>query len=142
MNGRQRITPELDVSNLKVSLAFYVGVVGCKILYDRPEENFAYLDCEGSKFMLEEAKGPGRRFRTAPLEYPYGRGVNFQIEVADVNELFNRVRAAGYKPYLPMEEQWYRCEDKELGNRQFVVPDPDGFLLRFFTDLGSRPVPG
>jgi hypothetical protein len=25
-----------------------------------------------------------------------------------------------------------------VGNRQFVVIDPDGYLLRFFTSLGRR----
>ena len=41
---------------------------------------------------------------------------------------------------MPLEERWYRREDEELGNRQFVVADPDGYLLRFFTNLGTRPV--
>jgi hypothetical protein len=27
----------------------------------------------------------------------------------------------------------------QAGNRQFVVADPDGYLLRFYTRLGSRP---
>jgi hypothetical protein len=26
------------------------------------------------------------------------------------------------------------------GNRQFVVADPDGYLLRFFTSLGTSPL--
>ncbi|HEY0476960.1 MAG TPA: hypothetical protein VGD37_05520 [Kofleriaceae bacterium] len=37
-----------------------------------------------------------------------------------------------------MEERWYRRNDHEVGNRQFVVADPDGYLLRFFGDLGQR----
>jgi len=28
----------------------------------------------------------------------------------------------------------------EAGNRQFIVADPDGYLLRFFSDVGRRPV--
>lgn len=31
-------------------------------------------------------------------------------------------------------------EQIKNGNRQFVVADPDGYLLRFFSDLGQRPV--
>jgi hypothetical protein len=27
----------------------------------------------------------------------------------------------------------------QAGNRQCVVADPDGYLLRFYTSLGSRP---
>ena len=41
---------------------------------------------------------------------------------------------AGYSNY----ERWYRKNGAEVGNRQFVVADPDGYLLRFFEDLGSR----
>jgi catechol 2,3-dioxygenase-like lactoylglutathione lyase family enzyme len=90
--------------------------------------------------MLEEAAGPGRRFRTAPLEYPFGRGINLQIEVADVDALHARVAAAGLTFVVPLEDRWYRRGANEHGNRQFVAADPDGYLLRFFTSLGSRPV--
>jgi catechol 2,3-dioxygenase-like lactoylglutathione lyase family enzyme len=115
-----------------------VNVVGFSVLYDRPEERFAFLDLDGARLMLEEAAGPGRRFRTAPLERPYGRGVNFQIEVTNIDALHERVRKAGFDPMIPIEERWYRRGGMELGNRQFVVADPDGYMLRFFSDLGQR----
>ncbi|WP_437329006.1 bleomycin resistance protein [Sorangium sp. So ce381] len=139
MNG-QKLIPELDVADLGASLRFYVGVIGCTLRFERPEERFAFIDLEGAQLMLQEAAGPGRRFRTAPLEHPYGRGVNFQIEVADVTSLYERVRAGGFQIVIPFEDRWYREGDTELGNRQFVVADPDGYLLRFFTDLGQRPL--
>jgi catechol 2,3-dioxygenase-like lactoylglutathione lyase family enzyme len=138
--GMSRLTPELDVSDLDRSLRFYVDVVGFAVLYDRPEERFAFLDLEGAHLMLEEAAGPGRRFRTAPLEAPFGRGVNFQIETMDVEGLHARVRRAEVETMLKMEERWYRRGARELGNRQFVVADPDGYLLRFFQDVGGRQV--
>jgi len=133
-----KITPELDVTDLRKSLAFYIDVLGFKILFQRPEEKFAYLDIEGAGFMLEETTGPGRRFRTAPLDRPFGRGVNFQINVKDVNDLYARAQKAGFQIIIPLEEKWYRQGDKENGNQQFVVADPDGYLLRFFEDLGQR----
>jgi catechol 2,3-dioxygenase-like lactoylglutathione lyase family enzyme len=136
-----RLIPELDVADLDKSLAFYVGGIGFKILYERPEERFAFLDFEGAQLMLEEAKGPGRRVRTALLERPFGRGVNFQIAVADVDALHERVRQAGVDPIIPMEIRWYRRDDAELGNKQFWVADPDGYVLRFFSDLGRRSAP-
>ena len=134
-----KITPELDVTDLQKSLAFYIGTLGFRILFQRHEEKFAYLDIEGAGFMLEEVTGPGRRFRTAPLEHPFGRGVNFQINVKDVNDLYARAKHAGFKIVISLEEKWYRQDGKENGNRQFVVADPDGYLLRFFEDLGQRP---
>ena len=76
-----RLIPELDVSDLARSLRFYRQIIGCEVLYERSEERFAFLNLEGAQFMLEEAAGPGRRFRTASLEFPFGRGVNFQIQI-------------------------------------------------------------
>lgn len=134
---RRRLVPELDVSDLDTSLAFY-GALGFAVLYRRPEERFAYLELDGVNLMIEEADGPGRRFRTALLEYPFGRGVNFQIEVSHVDGVLERVMAAGYAPLIPMEERWYKTARGLAGNRQFVVADPDGYLLRFFQNLGAR----
>lgn len=135
---KQKLIPELDVTDIQASRAFYVATIGFEIRYDRPEEKFAFLDFEGISIMLQEADGPGRRFRTGALERPFGRGVNFQIEVTDVDALYSKIIAAGSEIIIPIEEMWYRSENEELGNRQFVVSDPDGYLLRFFTDLGVR----
>jgi catechol 2,3-dioxygenase-like lactoylglutathione lyase family enzyme len=132
------LVPELDVTDLDISLAFYCDILGFRVRYQRPEERFAYLEREGAELMLEEAAGPGRRFRTAPLERPFGRGANFQIRVTDAPGLIERVRGAGASILLAIEDRWYRRGDGEVGNRQFVVVDPDGYLLRFFEDIGRR----
>ena len=136
------LVPELDVSDLDRSLSVYIDVLGFGCHVSRPEERFAYLIREGVHLMLEEAAGPGRRFRTAPLEYPFGRGMNLQIEVADVDALYASVQQAGLSVVIPLEERWYRQDQTEAGNRQFVMADPDGYLLRFFHDLGRRPAGG
>ena len=132
------LVPELDVSDLEASLAVYTDVFGFEVLTLRPEERFAYLARDGAHLMLEEASGPGRRFRTAPLRKPFGRGVNLQIRVPDVDALYTAVTDAGLTPLIPIEERWYRQDLIERGNRQFVIADPDGYLLRFYADLGSR----
>ena len=145
------LVPELDVVDLGVSLDFYRRVVGFTLVFERPAERFAYLDLEGSSLMLQEAAGPGRRFRTGPLEHPFGRGVNFQAAVADVDALCHRVVAAGFELIIPLEERWYDVDvlvptgrwhqlgPMAAGNRQFVVADPDGYQWRFFATLGTRP---
>jgi len=132
------LVPELDVSNLDASLKAYVQVFGFRVHTQRPEERFAYLIREDVHLMLEEAAGPGRRFRTAPLERPYGRGINLQISVSDVDALHRAVVRAQMPILIALEERWYRHDDIEHGNRQFVVADPDGYLLRFAQNLGQR----
>jgi catechol 2,3-dioxygenase-like lactoylglutathione lyase family enzyme len=138
MSTAPPVVPELDVADLTRSLSFYVDILGFSVRIERPEERFAYLTRGPVHLMLEQADGPGRRFRTAPLEYPFGRGMNLQIEVPDVDHLHAQVLRAGATIDIPLEERWYRQGDEEAGNRQFVVIDPDGYLLRFFTSLGRR----
>lgn len=87
--------------------------------------------------MLEQPAG--RTFLAAPLELPYGRGVNFQIEVSDIDALYEQVGRHAFPVYLPIEERWYCTGDVEVRTRQFVVRDPDGYLLRFCQDVEQRP---
>lgn len=144
------LVPELDVTDLATSLPFYVDVLGFGVLYEREAERFVYLQGHGIDLMIEEAAGPGRRFRTAPLEHPLGRGINFQLAVENVDAVHDRAIQAGSEIVVPMEERWYRVEmtrsggrattgPTAAGNRQFVLADPDGYLWRPFSDLGSRP---
>lgn len=132
-----KLVPELCCSDIDRSLRFYTDVLGFAVLYARTEERFAYLDRDGAQIMIEQSVG--RRFLAAELEYPYGRGINLQIEVAEIAPLYERVQASGAPIYLPIEDTWYRRDDALLGNRQFIVQDPDGYLLRFFEHLGSKP---
>jgi catechol 2,3-dioxygenase-like lactoylglutathione lyase family enzyme len=146
------LVPELDVIDLARSLVFYVDVVGFTLVFERPAERFAYLAIDGAELMLQEAAGPGRRFRTAPLERPFGRGINLQILVPDVEVTHAAVLAAGLKPLIELEDRWYDVDvatpsgrwtsigPMKAGNRQFVVADPDGYLLRFYTSLGATPI--
>lgn len=127
------------MTDLDRSLSVYTTVFGFKCHASRPEERFAYLVRGNVHLMLEEAAGPSRRFTTASLEYPFGRGINLQIEVPDIGALYARVRQSGLILHIPLEERWYRQNDIEVGQRQFVVADPDGYLLRFFGSLGRRP---
>jgi catechol 2,3-dioxygenase-like lactoylglutathione lyase family enzyme len=137
---RPRLVPELHCSDLDKSLAFYVGLLGFRILYDRPEDRFAYLDRSGAELMLEEYAPGARMLAKAPFEQPYGRGINFQIQVENADALHAAVIAAGLPIFLPIEERWYRCDNTEIGTHQFIVQDPDGYLLRLHHDLGIRPI--
>jgi catechol 2,3-dioxygenase-like lactoylglutathione lyase family enzyme len=137
---RPLLVPEFHCSDLDKSLDFYVGLLGFRILYDRPEDRFAYLDRNGAELMLEEYAPGARMLAKAPFEHPYGRGLNFQISVEDVDALHAAVIQAGLPVFLPLEERWYRRDGTELGCRQFIVEDPDGYLIRLQSDIGTRPV--
>jgi len=140
MTPQNALIPELTVSDYAASRAFYCEVLGFAVAYERPDEGFGFLTLGPAQLMLDEA-GKGRTFAVddAPLEQPFGRGINLQIRVDAVASILTRLQEAGFAPYLPLEDRWYRVGPEERGNRQFVVADPDGYLLRFFEDLGSRP---
>ncbi len=134
------IVPELAVRDWSVSRRFYCDTLDFQAAYERPEEGFSYLTKEGAALMIDQI-GLGRSFDDGhlPTEYPAGKGVNLQIRVASVTDLLDRLEAANVPLYLALEDKWYRRGAEEVGNRQFVVADPDGYLLRFFQALGVRP---
>jgi catechol 2,3-dioxygenase-like lactoylglutathione lyase family enzyme len=122
-------------------MAFYVEVLGFEIQYQRVEEGFAMLERQGARIMLDQNKTnstTGRTWLAAPLEAPCGRGVNLQIETTEIDALYDKVKLSEMPIYLPIEEKWYRSNEVLLGNRQFIVLDPDGYMLRFFQDIGER----
>jgi catechol 2,3-dioxygenase-like lactoylglutathione lyase family enzyme len=139
VNGQPDLIPELICSDLMRSVLFYVDVLGFEVAYQRTKEKFAYLTLGDAHLMLEQADR-GRKFLIGPLEHPYGRGMNLQIRVDNVVSLYAGVTTDGAPIALELEEKWYRIGDELAGNRQFVVEDPDGYLLRFFQDLGRKPV--
>ncbi len=131
-----RLVPELDCSALEASLSFYLGVVGFKLRHDLPEARFAYLEREGAELMLAELSSES--WLTGEMVRPFGRGINLQIEVGNVTALREAVRRAGVAVYRETEDAWYRAGSAYVGHRQFLVQDPDGYLLRFSQSLGRR----
>ena len=123
------LVPEIYVSDLDRSLAFYCGALGFSVVYQRREERFAYLERAGAELMLEEPIG--RTWLAGPLETPYGRGVNFQITVEDAAALKVAALAAGAPLVMDLEEKTYLRDDEPVRVRQCVVQDPDGYLLCF-----------
>ncbi len=129
--------PEMDVTNLEESIKFY-KTCGFKIEYERTEDKFVFLGLGEIQFMLQELHS--NKWKTGKLEYPFGRGINFQLEVDNVDIIYNSLLSNGYKIMEDIQENWYRQDDKLLGNREFLIQDPDGYLLRFSEDLGSKDV--
>ncbi len=128
--------PELSVTNLEKSLDFY-KTIGFKIEYERPENKFAFISIDEIQFMLQEISD-NDKWDIAPLSYPFGNGINFQLEVENLDEIYSNFKNTGYKIAFNIEENWYRQGDKLLGNKEFLVQDPDGYLIRISQDLGQK----
>jgi catechol 2,3-dioxygenase-like lactoylglutathione lyase family enzyme len=122
------MVPELAVRNCRDSLAFYCGVLGFKIVYERPEDGFAFLQLGQAQLMIDQI-GAGRTFGNIGTRL--GQGLNLQITVPLLDPLLGALGKAGIALFLGPEVQSYRRGDSHLLQHQFVVADPDGYLLRF-----------
>ncbi len=131
------LTPELAVTDIAASRHFYLDILGFELVYERPEEGFAFLAYGGSGLMLDQI-GVGRTWVTGPLEPPLGRGVNLQFPVVSLEPLLERLQRAGIGLFLEPEARAYRVGDHEIVQQQFCVQDPDGYLLRFCSEVKSR----
>ncbi|WP_426956177.1 bleomycin resistance protein [Muricoccus radiodurans] len=135
--GFAPLVPELAVTDLAESLRFWCGPLGFAVAYDRPAARFAYLARGPLQVMLCERNG---RWETAEMDRPFGRGINLQMMVERIAPMLAALDAAGWPLLEPPEDAWYRAGSVEAGQREFLVQDPDGYLLRFAEDLGTRSV--
>lgn len=133
------LVPELSITNFQKSIDFYTQILGFSILYQRDEEGFAFLHLGQAQIMIDQI-GKGRTWKTAEFAYPLGRGINFQIKVESIDPLLTKLKQNNIDLFLEVEEKWYRKNNIEVGNKQFLVKDPDGYLLRFTESLGERPI--
>ncbi|MBL7159596.1 VOC family protein [Candidatus Microgenomates bacterium] len=132
-----KLIPELSVSNFEKSLKFYTKILGFKIKYKRDESKFAMISFQGSQIMIEEVNND---WSTGKLEYPFGRGINFQIEVNKVQSILDNLKKYNYPIFIESKDSWYRQDNQLLGSKEFLIKDPDGYLLRFAEDLGIKPL--
>ena len=133
------LVPELSVTDYEASRHFWCNLVGFSLRYERPEEGFGYLVLGSAHLMLDQINR-GRTWATGALEPPLGRGINFEVQVENLDTALQRIMSAGWPIFVEPEEEWYRAGDIEIGVRQFLVQDPDGYLLRLQQEIGERPV--
>ncbi|OOE63738.1 bleomycin resistance protein [Salinivibrio kushneri] len=130
------MVPELTISNFETSLHFYQDLLGFKIRNQRTTPKFAYLEYEKVHIMIEQMHDAG--WEPGALVYPLGRGVNFQIELSDISPILERLAATETSLYQEPQENWYDEGAVLCGQREFLVQDPDGYLLRFSQFLGEK----
>ena len=135
-HGWAKLVPELHVNDLDASLSFWTGILGFGVAYRRPAEKFAYLEHdEGHQIMLCQRHG---RFETGPLDYPLGQGAMFQIYLTGLEPVLARLSAIDWPLYLGPRDVWRQVGQREHGQREVFVQDPDGYLLMLAEHLGVR----
>lgn len=121
------LIPELSVSNIERSKDFYLSL-GFKVKYERKENKFCFIELEENQIMLEEIND---NWNTGELIYPFGRGINISMTISNVEEYYNNLKSKNIKMFKELEIHTYRVDDKEYQDMEFLLQDPDGYLLRF-----------
>ena len=122
------LIPELSVSSIEASKDFYVNELGFKIEYERKEDKFIYISFEGNQIMLQEINN---NWSVGLLEYPFGRGINFEMTVSNVDKFYNNVKASNITLFKDLIINKYRKDNETIIQKEFLIQDPDGYLLRF-----------
>lgn len=122
-----KLIPELSVTDIKKSKEFYIKL-GFRVLYERKEDKFAFLELEGNQIMIEQIND---NWNTGTLEYPFGRGINISMSIDNVIDYYNKLVNNNIKMYKDLMLNKYRVDDYEYEDIEFLIQDPDGYLLRF-----------
>jgi predicted enzyme related to lactoylglutathione lyase len=122
------LIPELSVSNISNSKNFYLNVLGFALEYERIEDNFAFISLGNAQIMLEQMNG---HWATGQTDYPFGRGINFQIEIDSAQTLRDKIVSNGYALFREIYQAEYKENEIVHLEKEFLVQDPDGYLLRF-----------
>ena len=122
------LIPELSVFDILQTKKFYKEL-GFKIEYERQKEKFIFMCFQDSQFMFEQIHDEG--WNTGELTYPLGRGVNFSIAVDDIENLYTLVKSKKLEIYKKLTKSVYLVNGIEEIQMEFLIQDPNGYLLRF-----------
>ncbi|MDK2562336.1 VOC family protein [Romboutsia sedimentorum] len=124
-----KLIPELTVFNIEQTRDFYLNILGFKLEYERIEDSFIFISFENSQFMFEQLHDDG--WNIGELKYPLGRGINFSIEVKDIDSLYYKVTSHNVTIFRELMINNYKQGDKITEQKEFLLQDPNGYLLRF-----------
>lgn len=136
------LVPELWCSDFDASMKFYTTSLGFGVAQQRGNDPHAYLALHGAQIMIAHWKLDGNwvPWLAEDMAQPFGRGMNLQFIVPDVDDLYERVLSRGIKPLVEIYEDEIWKTDCMDTRRQFLISDPDGYVVRFAQSLKTRPM--
>ncbi len=121
----KKLTPNLVVSNVERSVAFYRDVLGLSVEVTVPEAApyvFASLHAGGVEIFLNAPEAAGAEY-PAFRNRPIGGTLTLFIEVSDARQAHDALKDR-VKVVMPLEKKWY-------GSTEFAFEDPDGYVVTF-----------
>ncbi len=121
------LIPELSVTNIEKSKEFYLNL-GFKIMYERKEDKFCFLYLEDNQIMIEEINN---NWNVGEMKYPFGNGINISMTVSDIDSFYESIISKKVVLFRKIKTSKYRVDDIIYEDKEFLLQDPDGYLLRF-----------
>ena len=78
------------------------------------------------------------RFETGPMQAPLGQGAMFQIYFQEIGSVLTNLATRNWPIYLGPRKVWRKTGDREFGQREVFVQDPDGYLLMLAQSIGEQ----
>jgi uncharacterized glyoxalase superfamily protein PhnB len=125
MPNVQKLTPNLLVSKVEQSLAFYEGVLGFArgmTVPDQPPFAFASVTSGPVEIFFNDHAMVAKE-SPATANLAIGGGNTMFIEIADVDAFHESIKDR-VTVLIPLVTQWY-------GMREFTIADPDGYVITF-----------
>ena len=63
--------------------------------------------------------------------YPLGQGINFSIAVDNIDRLYEKLINSEIEIFRELTSSSYRVKNEYIQQKEFLVQDPNGYLLRF-----------
>jgi catechol 2,3-dioxygenase-like lactoylglutathione lyase family enzyme len=120
-----KLTPNLIVSDVARSVAFYRDVLGFQVQQTVPDAApfvFAIVT-SGSVEIFLNARDAAVQEYPAFRDRPIGGTLTLFIEVAGIRDVHAAV-ASKVEIVMPIEDKWY-------GMTEFAFVDPDGYVITF-----------
>ena len=113
-----------DVRDLLVELEEYIVSIvedNLDIVSAAYREKMALVD-------LEEIKN---NWNVGEMRYPFGNGINISMTVSDIDSFYESIISKKVVLFRKIKTSKYRVDDIIYEDKEFLLQDPDGYLLRF-----------
>jgi uncharacterized glyoxalase superfamily protein PhnB len=121
----KKLTPNLIVSSVEQSLAFYCDILGFTKTGTVPDVSpyvFAMVQL-GPVEIFFNARGPAVEEYPALATMPIGGTLTLYMEVSAVRKIYDDLKGR-VKVTMPLEKKFY-------GVTEFAFEDPDGYVITF-----------
>jgi uncharacterized glyoxalase superfamily protein PhnB len=121
----KKLTPNLIVSSVEQSLAFYCDVLGFTKTGTVPDASpyvFAMVQ-SGAVEIFFNARGPAVEEYPTLANLPIGGTLTLYMEVSAVANIYDDLKGR-VKVTMPLEKKFY-------GVTEFAFEDPDGYVVTF-----------